>query len=174
MSDRNQYYAEAFINVLLAEGKGNDVSDELFRFAKVLEANDELRDALGDPHLPLERRLQIVEDLLANKANAATVGLVQLLVTTGRISQMSEIVDRVLESSASRSDRTLAQVRSAVPLTDDQKARLAESLKAITGKEVDLLIEVDPDVLGGLVTQIGDTVIDGSIRQRLNQLRESI
>jgi F-type H+-transporting ATPase subunit delta len=174
MSDRNQYYADAFINVLLAEGKGNDVSDELFRFAKVVEANDELRDALAEPTLPLERRLQIVDDLLANKANAATVGLVQLLVTTGRITQMPEIVDRLLESSASRSDRALAQVRSAVPLTDDQKARLAESLKAITGKEVDLLIEVDPTVIGGLVTQIGDTVIDGSIRQRLTQLRESI
>jgi F-type H+-transporting ATPase subunit delta len=80
----------------------------------------------------------------------------------------------VLETSASRSDRALAQVRSAVPLTDDQKARLAESLKALTGKDVDLLIEIDPSVLGGLVTQIGDTVIDGSVRQRLAQLRESI
>jgi F-type H+-transporting ATPase subunit delta len=174
MSDRNHYYAEAFISVLHAEGRGNDVSDELFRFAKVLEANDELRTALGDPHLPLERRLQIVDGLLAAKANAATVGLLQLLVTTGRISQLSEIVDRVLETSASRSDRALAQVRSAVPLTDDQKTRLAESLKALTGKDVDLLIEIDPSVLGGLVTQIGDTVIDGSVRQRLAQLRESI
>ena len=58
-------------------------------------------------------------------------------------------------------------------LTDDQKTRLAASLKAATGKDVDIVVVVDPSVLGGIVTQIGDTVIDGSVRHRLAQLRES-
>jgi F-type H+-transporting ATPase subunit delta len=174
MSDRNQAYADAILSILSAEGGGNEVSDELFRFAKVLEANDELRDALVDPHLPLERRLQIVDDLLGAKASSTTVAIVSMLVTTGRLRQLSEIVDCVLATTASRGDRSVAQVRSAVPLTDDQKARLAAALKAQTGRDVDIVVTVDPDLLGGLVTQIGDTVIDGSVRQRLSQLRESI
>lgn len=174
MSDRNQSYAEAVLNILEAEGNGNEVTDELFRFAKVLEANDELRDALIDPHLPLERRLQIVDDLLGARATTTTVAIVSMLVTTGRVRQLSEIVDCVLETTASRGDRTVAQVRSAVPLSDDQKARLAAALKAQTGRDVDIVVTVDPELLGGVVTQIGDTVIDGSVRQRLSQLRESI
>lgn len=174
MSGRNEYYAEAFSHIIQAEGHGNEVLDELFRFAKVVEGNDELRHALSDPHLPAERRVQIVQDLLGGKATNTTVGLVSMLVTTGRIGQLSEIVDSLLASTAARGARVVAQVRSAVPLSDDQKARLAEALKASTGKDVDIVVVVDPDVLGGLVTQIGDTVIDGSVRQRLSQLRESI
>ncbi|MCU0309620.1 MAG: ATP synthase F1 subunit delta [Acidimicrobiales bacterium] len=173
MSARIDHYADAFRLVLHAEGGANEVVDELFRFARVLEGSDELRDALSDPHIPVERRQQIVEDVLSAKATATTLGLVSLVVATGRVHELSEIVDALLEKTSTEGSRVIAQVRSAVPLTDDQKARLAEALKANTGKDVDLVVVVDPDVLGGLVTQIGDTVIDGSVRQRLSQLRES-
>jgi F-type H+-transporting ATPase subunit delta len=64
-------------------------------------------------------------------------------------------------------------VRSAVALSDEQKSRLADALSKSTGKQVDIVVIVDPAVLGGIVTQIGDTVIDGTVRQRLSQLRES-
>lgn len=173
MSDRNDYYAQAFMDLLEAEGGGNEVTDELFRFSRIVEGNEELRDALSDPHIPTERRQQIVEDLLGGRASRVTTGLVSLVVATGRVRDLPQIVDRLLERTAARGDRTVAQVRSAVPLTDDQKARLAEALKKSTGKDVDVVVVVDPEVLGGLVTQIGDTVIDGSVRQRLSQLRES-
>jgi F-type H+-transporting ATPase subunit delta len=58
-------------------------------------------------------------------------------------------------------------------LTDEQKSRLAAALAKKTGKQIEVVVDVDPSVLGGIVTQIGDTVIDGSVRQRLSQLRES-
>lgn len=173
MSDRIDYYADAFHRILLAEGDGNEVTDELFRFSRVVDGNDELRQALHDPHLPVERRQQIVADLLGGKAAPATTALVSLVVATGRVTDLPQIVDRLLDRSAAAGDRAIAQVRSAVPLSDDQKARLAEALRVKTGKDVDVIVVVDPDVLGGLVTQIGDTVIDGSVRQRLSQLRES-
>jgi F-type H+-transporting ATPase subunit delta len=173
MSNRIDFYADAFRLVLQAEGGANEVVDELFRFARVVEGSDELRDALSDPHIPAERRQQIVEDVLTGKATATTLGLVSMVVATGRVHELTEIVDSLLEKTSTEGSRVIAQVRSAVPLTDDQKARLAEALKANTGKDVDLVVVVDPEVLGGLVTQIGDTVIDGSVRQRLSQLRES-
>lgn len=173
MTDRSDLYADAFLSVISAEGNVNEVSDELFRLARVLEGNDELRQALVDPHLPAVRRQQIVEDLLAGKATDTTTALVSMVVGAGRARELPGIVDRLLTLTASRSNRSIAEVRSAVELTDDQKARLAEALAASTGREVDVVVIVDPTVMGGVVTQIGDTVIDGTVRSRLAQLRES-
>ena len=65
----------------------------------------------------------------------------------------------------------MAEVRSAIPLTDDQKSRLADALGQATGKQVEVKVIVDPSIKGGLVAQVGDTVIDGSVRRRLEQLR---
>ena len=68
----------------------------------------------------------------------------------------------------------MAEIRSAIELTDDQRARLGAALEQATGGPVEVKVIVDPTVLGGIVTQIGDTVIDGSVRHRLSQLRETI
>jgi F-type H+-transporting ATPase subunit delta len=66
----------------------------------------------------------------------------------------------------------VAEIRTAVPLDDSQRDRLAEALSAATGKRVELKVIVDPAVLGGILTRIGDTVIDGTVRHRLDQLKE--
>ncbi|MCB1259188.1 MAG: F0F1 ATP synthase subunit delta, partial [Acidimicrobiales bacterium] len=84
MSDRATLYAAGLVEIVRAEGNVNEVQDELFRFAKVVEGNDELRQALADPHLPAERRQQIAEDLLGGKASATTVGFISMVVATGR------------------------------------------------------------------------------------------
>jgi F-type H+-transporting ATPase subunit delta len=173
MSDRSSLYAEAMFTLLEAEGGANEVQDELFRFSRVLESNDELRQTLQDPHIPVERRVQIVEDLLGGRASALTTGLVSLVVLTGRTRELPAMVNELLELCAARGEKVVAEVHSAVELTDDQKSRLAAALKQSTGKDVDIVVVVDPSVIGGIVTQIGDTVIDGSVRQRLSQLRES-
>jgi F-type H+-transporting ATPase subunit delta len=174
MSDhRIGLYANAFLDVIAAEGALNEVSDELFRFSRVIEGNDELRETLLDPHLPAHRRVQICEDLLGGRASDTTASLVSLVVGNGRARELPAIVNRLLDLTASQSDRTVAEVRSAVELTQDQKTRLAAALKSATGRDVDVVVVVDPSVLGGIVTQIGDTVIDGSVRHRLAQLRES-
>jgi F-type H+-transporting ATPase subunit delta len=173
MSERDKLYAEAFLAVLGAEGHINECQDELFRLSKVIEGSDELRQSLIDPHLPVARRQQIVEDLLDGKASPTTIGLVSLLVATGRVRELPEIVDGLLSLTAAAGNRVVAEVRSAVDLSDDQKRRLAASLKEATGKDIDVVVVVDPTVMGGVVTQIGDTVIDGSVRARLSKLRES-
>ena len=72
--------------------------------------------------------------------------------------------------SAAEANKEVAEVRSAVALTDDQKVRLAEALGKATGKQVELKVVIDPSVLGGVVAQVGDTVIDGSVRSKLDQL----
>ena len=75
-----------------------------------------------------------------------------------------------MQRASAAKNLELAEVRSAVPLTDDQQDRLKAALSNATGKQVNLKVVVDPSVLGGIVATVGDTVIDGSVRTRLDQL----
>ena len=165
-------YAEAMLAVAKAEGRLGEVEDELFRIARVLEGSDELRNALTDPHIPASRRQQIVEDLLGDKASSVTTALVSLVVGTGRGRELPAIIDSLVAMSAKEVNKEVAEVRSAIELTDDQKQRLAAALSNRLGLEVEVKVIVDPTVLGGVIAQVGDTVIDGSVRTRLTQLRE--
>ena len=80
MSNRVTYYAQSALWVAQADGNVDEVSDELFRFARALDGNDELRSALTDQRIEASRRQQIVEDLLGGKASATTLGLISLFV----------------------------------------------------------------------------------------------
>ncbi len=171
--DRTLAYAEALFGVARAEGTLGEVEDELFRFSQMLQGNDELRKALTDAGIPAARRQQIVEDLLGGKASPTTVALVSMVVGTGRARELPRIIKRLVEMSAAEANKEVAEVRSAVPLTEDQRERLAKALEDATGKQVEVKVVVDPSVLGGIVAQVGDTVIDGSVRRRLDQLKNA-
>ena len=169
--DRTLAYAEALFSVARAEGTLGEVEDELFRFSQTLSGSDELRDALTDAHVPASRRQQIVEDLLGGRASATTVALVSMVVGTGRSRELPAIIRGLVEMSAREANKEVAEVRSAVPLTADQRDRLTKALNEATGKQVEVKVVIDPSVLGGIVAQVGDTVIDGSVRSRLEQLK---
>jgi F-type H+-transporting ATPase subunit delta len=171
--DRTLAYAEALFAVARAEGTLGEVEDELFRFSQTLQGNDELRDALTNPGIPASRRQQIVEDLLGGRASPTTVALVSMVVGTGRARELPAIIQKLVEMSAAEANKEVAEVRSAVPLTDDQRERLAKVLGQATGKQVEVKVVVDPAVLGGIVAQVGDTVIDGSVRSRLDKLKNA-
>jgi F-type H+-transporting ATPase subunit delta len=172
-NERVTDYATALFAVAVAEGRLGEVEDELFRFARVLEGSDELRSALTDPHIPASRRQQIVEDLLGGKASNITTSLVSLVVGTGRASDLPSIIDLLVQMSAEQANKRVAEVRSAVELTEDQRTRLAAALSRRLGAEVEVKLVVDPSVVGGVITQVGDTVIDGTVRHRLTQLKDS-
>ena len=171
MAERSDAYASAFLAVISAEDALGEVEDELFRFARILEGNDELLETLSDPHIEPARRQQIVTDLLEGKAQPTTVNLVGLVVGNGRARELPAIVDTLVGLRAASRESTVARVRSAVALSDEQTSRLAEALARATGKNVEVKVVVDPTVQGGLVAEVGDTVLDGTVRRRLEQLR---
>jgi F-type H+-transporting ATPase subunit delta len=173
-SPRVEAYANALLEVSRAEGHLADIQDELFRFARTFEGSDELRSALTDPVLPRERRIAVVEDLLGGKALQTSAALASFIVAAGRASELPAIVDRFVELAAAEQRRAVAEVRSAIELTSEQTDRLREALNRATGKDVEVKVVVDPSVLGGIVARVGDVVIDGSVRHRLEQLREQI
>jgi F-type H+-transporting ATPase subunit delta len=173
-SARVEAYANAMLEVARVEGHLAEVEDELFRFARTFEGSDELRMALSDPALPAVHRVAVVNELLGAKALRTSVALATFVVAAGRAAELPEIVDRFVELAAAEHRRAVAEVRSAVPLTAEQIERLRNALNRATGKEVEVKVVLDASVLGGLVARVGDVVIDGSVRRRLEQLKEQI
>lgn len=165
-------YAAALLEIARAEGDVERLSDEVYRAAQAMEANVELREALADPQIPAGRKLGIVEDLLGERASRSTVSAVHLLVHAGRARDMAAVATRMAELVAERQGAVVAEVRTAVALDPDQVVRLEAALAEATGQRVEAKVVVDPSVVGGVVTKIGDTVFDGTVKGRLDELRE--
>ncbi len=167
-------YASAIFQIAETEGVLDRVTDELFRFAKAVEQNHELRTALTDVAIPAERKEAVLDELLGNRASSHTRDIAAFVVAQARAGQLSEIASAVAELTAEARESVLAEVRTAVELDDDARQRLGEALSRATGKKVDVKVLVDPSVVGGVYAKIGDEVIDATIRRRLQELREQL
>ena len=174
MDDRIVGYASGIFELAKAEDELERVENELFAVAQALDGSADLRSALTDPQLPLERKQAIVDGLLQGRASSLTVGLVQLVLGQGRSSDLPGIARALIEKAAESRDRAVAEVRSAVALDDDTIERLAAALGRATGKNVEVKVIVDETVIGGIVARVGDTVIDGSIEKRVKSLRQAL
>jgi len=164
-------YVTAMFEIASANDAVSAVEDDMFRLARAIESNEQLRSALNDSSLPAERRQNIVEELLGGKAHNVTVQLASMLVGTGHISLLPQVADALVKRASSSKHLQVAEVRSAVALSDAQKARLSEALGKSAGRPVNLKVVVDPTVIGGLVATIGDEVIDDTVRTRLDQVK---
>ena len=172
--ERIEGYATALFEIANAEGTLDEVEDELFRFARNVESSDALRNTLTDEMIPAGRRQAIVEDLLGGKATPTTTQLVAMVVGAGRGRDLPAIIDKLVQRAASAKSLEVAEVRTAVALTEDQKTRLAAALANATGKQVSLKVVIDPSVLGGVVATVGDTVIDGSVRTAIDNVKSRL
>ena len=103
-----------------------------------------------------------------------TLGLLSFIVTQGRARQLPQILEQLSQLAADARQMVVAEVRTAVPLDDAQQSELAKSLSSATNKKVTVKVIIDPSILGGVVAKVGDTVIDGSIKHRLDQLKEQV
>ncbi len=174
MSDRIEAWAQSLLDIAQTEGNLHEVEDELFRFARIVEGNDDLRMALANPGQPADRRAAIVDELLENRSLQTTRAIAAFIVGAGRGHDLPAIVARFVELAAQSREHEVAEVRSSVPLDDTQVQRLATALSRATKKNIEVRVVVDPTVMGGLVATIGDTVIDGTVRHRLDQLKETL
>ena len=167
-------YANALFQVVKAEGELDRVEDELYRFGKLLDSNHQLKQVLSDQSVDTEQRKKVLHELLDGKVSPHTMGLIGFVVEQGRARQLPQILSELSDLSAEARDAVVAEVRSAIALDEQQKTSLAHALSKATGKKVELKVLVDPEVLGGVVAKVGDTVIDGTVRRRLEQLKEQV
>ena len=171
---RIEGYARGFFEIARGEGQLERVENELLAIARTFETARELRSSLTDPQLPLDRKQGVIDQLLDGRAAALTVGLVQLLVSQNRVTDLPDIAIAVASVAAASREKELAEVRSAVPLDDATIERLTAALARATGKQVEVKVILDPAVIGGIVARVGDTVIDGSIAKRVDSVRQAV
>ncbi|AEF41698.1 F0F1 ATP synthase subunit delta [Hoyosella subflava] len=149
------------------------VEDETFRLSRITAASPELEQALSDRSRPASATAELLKKLLYGKATAITEALAVQAVARARRAPADEFA-AVASLAAEQRERAVAYVRSAVALSDSQKERLATALDRIYGKSIAVHVEVDPELLSGLVVRVGDEVIDGSASGRLAELRKAL
>ncbi len=157
-----------------ADGTLDDVEDELFRFARLLEREPALRAALTDPALPDDRKTGLLQELLGTRATPATLRLVEIAVTRSRGRSVETALDELAELAAQRRQRYVAEVRVARPLEPRQEARLTAALERLYGRSIALQVDVDPSVLGGISVRVGDEVLDGTVQHNLQAVRRNL
>lgn len=167
-------YATALFGIAAAEDALERVSEELFEFAKAVEQNHDFRSALTDIHVPAERKQAMVRELIGERASEHTRNILDFVLSQGRAGQLPEIVEQLAALAAEERNKVMAEIRTAVELDEATQQRLAEAIGKATGKAVEVRVIVDPNVIGGVYAKVGDQVIDGTVRRRLQQLRERL
>ena len=157
-----------------ASGALEDVEDELFRFARIVDGNGELFAALTTPALPPEVRDGIVDDLLRDRARPETLAMVRFALETRGQRHPGQVLSELADLAATRRGRVMVEARTAVPIDVQRRARLTEALTRVVGRPVSLEVVVDPAVEGGVVARVGDEVIDGSVRRKLERALEEL
>jgi F-type H+-transporting ATPase subunit delta len=155
-------------------GSLDQIEDELFRFGRLVDRESRLALALSDPSLPDDRKSGLVERLLGDRATETTQRLVTRVVTHPRGQSIPRALERLAELASERRSRYIAVVTSARPLEGDQAERLRSALSSSFGRDMDLQIDVDPELLGGLVVRVGDELVDGTVSRRLSDLRRRL
>lgn len=174
MAERTAGYAAAIYELARAEGDLARVEGELSSIARAIDSSTDLRSTLTDPALPLDRKRAVIDDLLGGRASRTTATVIGMIAGLNRMGELGEISKQLSERSAASVGKKLAEVRSAVELDDATIQRLAAALEKQTGTAVEIRTMVDPSIMGGIVARVGDTVIDGSVRSRLDSLRQAL
>ncbi|MBT8206880.1 MAG: ATP synthase F1 subunit delta [Acidimicrobiia bacterium] len=174
MAERTAGYASAIYELARAEGDLARVEGELATIARAIDESADLRSSLTDPALPLDRKRAIIDDLIGGRASRTTGVVISMVTGLNRMGELGEIAKRLSERSAASVGKKLAEVRSAFQLDEATVQRLAAALEKQTGTPVEVRTVIDPSIVGGIVTRVGDTVIDGSVRSQLESLRQSL
>jgi F-type H+-transporting ATPase subunit delta len=167
-------YARALFSAAEAEGVLDKVGDELYAFARAVDQHPALRESLTDAALPAEQRKAVVADLLGDRAHPLTAALVGFVIDAGHARDLGKIIDELARVAAHEREHELAEVRTAVALTEQQRDRLATALSAATGRQVEVKAVVDDTVVGGVIARVGDLVFDGSIASRLEDAKHAL
>ena len=168
-------YAKALVQLGAEEGAVARFHTELSGFDGVMTTHGNLRSIFADPAFGAEAKKNMLQDLIARLSLSPTVAsFLLLLLEKNRL----ELLSQILQSYGALADELSGVVRptliSALPLAEGQVAEIKASLEKMTGKQVQLKVEVDAGLIGGVVTKIGDQLFDGSVRTQLKRIEDTL
>lgn len=168
-------YATALADVVLKSGETEVVRAELKMWEQLMAANGDLQKAFGNPAIGHVKKEKVLEGLVAKTApSRPTANFLRVLLSNGRLMDLSDIIERFELVLEERSGIISAEVTSARELADAQRNELKASLEKRTGKQVKFNFALDPNLIGGVVTRVGSTVYDSSVKTQLENLREEL
>jgi len=168
-------YARALFSLAREQGEIASIRRELDDMAQLLAANPELRRRLFQPLHPVRERSEVLKRICEQGRGSETIqNFFAYLIEKRRLVAFDAIRDEFDRLADEAAGRVRAQVRSANPLRDEQRARLVDALSRRTGKEVELTVHVDPSLIGGAIATLGGLVFDGSLRTQLALLRGTL
>jgi F-type H+-transporting ATPase subunit delta len=164
-------YAGALADVIIERGETSEVLSELQYWQAMIEQNSDLREVFSNPTVAYEEKRKVLNELIGlTRVRQTTANFLQVLLKNQRISELAEINRRLAQELDERAGVVAARVTTARPISDDIKQTIHRRLTDMSEKKVRVDFETNTDIIGGLVTRIGSTVYDGSIKTQLELL----
>lgn len=167
-------YAQALFEVAVEEENLNRVKDELEFIIKTFDEYPSFYEIFVTPRISKEERKQVVESVFQDKISKAVLNFMKILIDKRRGSAIQGIYKVFVNMADEKQGIVKVNVKSAVELTELEKTRLTQILSKVTEKTIQLNCVVKPEILGGLVVEVGDKVIDGSVRNQLDGMKDSL
>lgn len=168
-------YAIALADVLIEKKKERVVQEELTNWELMVSSNSQLREVFANPTIPYDQKKLVLDELIIRTGVEPITGnFLQILLKNQRLSALRQINGKLGEILDNRAGVVAADVTTARPLNEETKRILAEKLSRRMGKSVRLSFAIDDSLIGGVVTQVGSTIYDGSIRTQLDELERAL
>lgn len=174
MNEISKEYGTAIFALACEEGAKKEYARALEDVKSVFVEQPEYLQLISSPSIPLSERLTAIETAFATKVPEHVLSYLELMCQKGRIALFLESVEHFNELFDASDQIATAKVTSAIPLTDEEKQRLCKKLEQLYKKSINLECFIDEAVLGGLIVEIDGNIIDGSLRQRLREVKEVI
>lgn len=164
-------YAEAMMSLARSQNLTDKFGEDARGIIELLESSKELQNFISDPLVPAEKRKAVLRQIVGDQVHPYVVNFLMLLVDKRRIQFLEAICQQYLVLLRDLNQTVLAEVTSAVELSDEQKQTVREKVKALTSaQEVDLDTKTDPDLIGGVIIKVGSQVFDASLRGQLRRI----
>ena len=172
MRSASLQYANALADIALEQGAAEPTAKQLSAFGAVYAESAELRTFLASPAVTIEGKHAVIEKIIVRMgASKILRNFLFVIADHRRTALIPEIIATFQQVIRQRQGVAEAEISSAVELSAAQKKELAATLARLTGKKIETKYSLDPGLLGGAVVRIGDTIYDGSLRSRLNEMR---
>lgn len=168
-------YGTALADVVIKTGETETVKAELKTWEEMMTSSADLLSAFSNPAIAHLDKEKVLESLISKAApSRTTANFLRVLLKNNRLTELGDINDKFVAILEERGGIVAAHVTAARELSDDQKAELRSNLEKLTGKKVHLNFEINKEIIGGVVTRIGSTVYDSSVKTQLENLKEQL